>query len=228
MNPLRRARLGSRRTLFLAGVSSVAIAVSSSASARPFGTWGGTTQRRKRRRTRHRSRPSKAQQAAQNSQQSLMRATRAIQTLQAMQTQARNIAASTPSSVPNGLNPGGLVPDGGLKALGVANPVTTWVGANTPTQTTSGDKTTVNIDQTQPQALLNWQSFNVGSNTTLNFNQRGNASWSALNKVAAGASPSQILEFDQGRWQGLRNQPERHHLRRHQPDQRQHPDRLDA
>lgn len=193
MNPLRRARLGSRRTLFLAGVSSVAIAVSSSASARPFGTWGGNNAATQAATDAAQVAAQQAQQAAQNSQQSLMRATRAIQTLQAMQTQARNIAASTPSSVPNGLNPGGLVPDGGLKALGVANPVTTWVGANTPTQTTSGDKTTVNIDQTQLQALLNWQSFNVGSNTTLNFNQRGNASWSALNKVAAGASPSQIL-----------------------------------
>ncbi|WP_167355751.1 hypothetical protein, partial [Pseudomonas graminis] len=68
-----------------------------------------------------------AQQAAQNSQQSLMRATRAIQALQAMQTQARNVSASAPSTIPNGLNVGGLVPDSGLKATGIANPVTTWV-----------------------------------------------------------------------------------------------------
>ncbi len=60
------------------------------------------------------------------------------------QSAARGIAANAPSSVPNGLNVGGLVPDSGLKASGVANPVTTWVGANTPTQTTSGGQTTVN------------------------------------------------------------------------------------
>ena len=193
MNSLPRARPGSRRTLFLAGVSSVAIAVSSSASARPFGTWGVNTAATQVATDAAQVAAQQAQQAAQNSQQSLMRATRAIQALQAMQTQARNVSASAPSTIPNGLNVGGLVPDSGLKATGIANPVTTWVGANTPTQTTSGGKSTVNIDQTQPQALLNWQSFNVGTGTIVNFNQRGNASWAALNKIAAGASPSQIL-----------------------------------
>jgi filamentous hemagglutinin family protein len=134
-----------------------------------------------------------AQQTLQNTQQSLARATQAIQTMMAVQNAARNLAASAQGSVPAGLSPGGLVPDSGLAAPGVANPVTTWVGANTPTQSTSNGQITVNIDQTQPSALLNWQTFNISSNTTLKFNQQGNASWSALNKVAAGAVPSQIL-----------------------------------
>ncbi|WP_229181688.1 filamentous haemagglutinin family protein [Bradyrhizobium oropedii] len=134
-----------------------------------------------------------AQQAAQNTQASMIRATQAIQALRAAQSVARGIAASAPSTVPNGLNIGGLVPSSGLAASGVAKPVTDWVGANTPTQTTSGAQTTVNIDQTQSQALLNWQSFNVGKDTTVNFNQQGNASWAALNRVAPNVAPSQIL-----------------------------------
>jgi filamentous hemagglutinin family protein len=51
----------------------------------------------------------------------------------------------------------------------------------------------VTINQTAPQALLNWQTFNVGTNTTVDFNQQGNTSWTALNKIAASGVPSQIL-----------------------------------
>jgi len=139
---------------------------------------------------------SSAQQAAamvQQSMNSLSRATLAIQAMQAAQSAARNLAASTPNSVPSGLAIGGLVPDSGLAAPGISNPVTTWVGANTPTQTTSNGQTTVTINQTQPQALLNWQTFNVSSSTTVNFNQQGNASWLALNRIAPSGVPSQIL-----------------------------------
>lgn len=110
-----------------------------------------------------------------------------------MQSAARNLALGTPSSVPNGLAPGGLVPDSGLASPGVANPVTTWVGANTPTQTTSNGQTNVDIQQTAAQAILNWNSFNIGTHTTLNFDQQGNANWIALNRVTAGTAPSQIL-----------------------------------
>ena len=79
-----------------------------------------------------------------------------------------------------------------LAGPGVANPVTTWVGANTPTQTTSGNSTIVTIQQTQAQALLTWSSFNVGANTTLNFNQQ--PGWLAINKVNNPSGvPSQIL-----------------------------------
>ena len=126
-----------------------------------------------------------AQQATAATQQSmnaLARATQAVQAMQNAQTAARNLAASTPSNVPNGLAPGGLVPD----------PVTPWIGANTPTQTTSGNSATVTIQQTQSQALLTWSSFNVGANTTLNFNQQ--PGWLAINKVNNPSGvPSQIL-----------------------------------
>src|SRR5262249_15195114 len=64
---------------------------------------------------------------------------------------------------------------------------------NTPTQTTSNGQTVVTIQQTQPAAILNWQSFNVGANTTVNFNQQGNPTWAALNRISANGVPSQIL-----------------------------------
>ena len=187
-------RSTSRRGLLLAGVSSIAIAMGSPAAARPFGTWGGvSTAATQAAVSAAQAAAQQAQQAAQNSQASMTRAAQAIQALQAAQSVARGLAASAPSTVPNGLNAGGLVPNSGLAASGVANPVTNWVGANTPTQTSSGGQTTVNINQTQAQAVLNWQSFNVGRDTTVNFNQQGNANWAALNKIASTGVPSQIL-----------------------------------
>jgi filamentous hemagglutinin family protein len=138
-----------------------------------------------------------AQQAAAMAQQSmasLARATQAIQAMQAAQSAARSLALAAPGTVPNGLAPGGLVPDSGLSGAGMANPVSTWVGANTPTQATSSGQTIVAIQQTQSQALLNWSSFNVGKNTLVNFDQQGNANWVALNRITDPSGvPSQIL-----------------------------------
>jgi filamentous hemagglutinin family protein len=131
---------------------------------------------------------------AQQSMASLARATQALQAMQAAQSAARSLALSAPSAVPDGLASGGLVPDSGLASTGVANPISTWVGANTPIQTTSNGQTLVTIQQTGQQALLNWNSFNVGKNTTVDFNQQGNASWIALNKINDPSGvPSQIL-----------------------------------
>lgn len=184
----------SRRALFLAGVSMVAMAASSGASARPFGlTGGGAPPAPTVASGAAQDAAQQALLAARNSQQSLERATKAIQALQAAQSAARALAMNAPSNIPNGLVTGGLVPDtSGLKSPGVANPVVNWSGANTPTQTTNGGKTTVNIEQTQPTALLNWQTFNVGRDTTVNFDQKGNTTWSALNKITSNTAPSQI------------------------------------
>jgi filamentous hemagglutinin family protein len=143
-----------------------------------------------------------AQQAAQATQQSmnsLTRATQALQAMQAAQTAAHNLAASTPSNVPNGLSSGGLVPDSGLAGPGVANPVSSWTGVSTPTQSTSGNQTLVTVVQTQPNAIANWSSFNVGTNTLVYFNQSaGNTAsgnnWIILNRVTDPSGvPSQIL-----------------------------------
>ncbi len=130
-----------------------------------------------------------AAQVAQRAQQSLARATQALQAMQAAQNAARAAAQGVPHSntlnlnVPNGLTAGGLVP----------NIAAGWSGANAPTQNTSGGQVVVGIQQTAPQAILNWQTFNVGAQTTVNFNQQGNSSWVALNQIAASGVPSQIL-----------------------------------
>ena len=80
-------------------------------------------------------------------------------------------------------------------AAGTAN---LWVNANLPTQTTTGGQTTVTVQQTAQRAIMTWQQFNVGQNTTLYFDQSGGNSsngnsWIALNRIDATGSPSQIL-----------------------------------
>jgi filamentous hemagglutinin family protein len=134
---------------------------------------------------------------AANAQASLQHSLQVWQAAQAAQSAARTTAQSNPGSVPNGLVTGGLVPDSGLASPGVANPVTTWVNAKTPVQTTSNGETTVTVTQTGQQALLNWQTFNIGATTTLDFDQSAGganaANWVAINKVAPSIAPSEIL-----------------------------------
>jgi filamentous hemagglutinin family protein len=133
-----------------------------------------------------------AQLVAVQAQNQLSRVTNALQAMQTMQTAARNLALAAPSTVPAGLQTGGLVPNSGLAAPGIANQVT-WTGAQTPTQAVAAGKTTVTINQTAAQAILSWNSFNVSRDTTVNFNQQGNTNWVALNRIAASGVPSQIL-----------------------------------
>jgi filamentous hemagglutinin family protein len=73
-----------------------------------------------------------------------------------------------------------------------------WFGAQLPTQTVANGKIDVTIEQTQSKAILNWQTFNVGKNTQLTFEQSkgGNEAvqWIALNRVEdPTAKPSVIL-----------------------------------
>ncbi len=63
---------------------------------------------------------------AMQSQNELAKISSALLAVQAAQTAARNAAAAAPSTVQNGLQTGGLVPDSGLAAPGVANPVQDW------------------------------------------------------------------------------------------------------
>jgi filamentous hemagglutinin family protein len=115
--------------------------------------------------------------------------------MQSAQSSARAAALSGAENL--GLNPfTGLplsaVPDGlGLGALDLDKVVQ---GAGQPLQ--SGN--TVNIIQTESQALLHWKTFNVGRNTTLNFDQskggQDASKWIAFNKVTGiDIAPSQIL-----------------------------------
>ncbi len=129
-----------------------------------------------------------------NAQDRLARTTRSLQQLQAAQAAARQSAAAANHAgmnpltgaplpaVPDGLGPGGLDLDRVVS------------GANNPVQ--SGNNVTVR--QNESQALLHWKTFNVGRNTTLNFDQSAGGAdsgkWIALNKVTgADLAPSQIL-----------------------------------
>ncbi|NVO13521.1 MAG: filamentous hemagglutinin family protein [Rhodoplanes sp.] len=133
-----------------------------------------------------------ASAAARQSMESLARATQALKAMRDAQSAANALARSAAGTVPNGLVPGGLMP--------VANPnsttdgLTAWVGAAMPTQSTgAGGAVDVTVRQTQSNAILSWQSFNVGRATTLTFDQQGNPSWIALNRIVGTAAPSQIL-----------------------------------
>jgi large exoprotein involved in heme utilization and adhesion len=63
-------------------------------------------------------------------------------------------------------------------------------------QVVSGDASiatsgaTLNVNQTSQRAIVNWDSFNVGQDATVNFNQP-NSSASTLNRISSG-TPSQF------------------------------------
>jgi len=122
-----------------------------------------------------------AETAKVRAQDRLARTTKAVNDMRALQASAH--AAAAANTIPNGLIEGGL------------NPIVggTWTGANPATA--SGNN--VNITQTAPQALLQWRTFNVGSQTTLNFDQSAGGAdsgkWIAFNKVFdPDAKPSEI------------------------------------
>ena len=127
----------------------------------------------------------------QKAAQALSKAQAAQATAAAQATQAAQVAAALGlTKVPNGLTTGGLVPDTSLS----------WQNANAPVQTQNpaATKTTVTVTQTAKSALLYWQSFNVGSDTNLVFDQSAGLTaantWVALNRITdANAAPSQIL-----------------------------------
>jgi filamentous hemagglutinin family protein len=123
-----------------------------------------------------------------NANDILHRTTQAIQAAQAMQQTARNLSLQSSTTVPNGLGLGGLQVATGAHAG--------WQGANLPVQSVANGQVTVTIQQTASQALLNWQTFNLGKNTTAYFNQSAGGSsahtWVALNQIWD-SSPRQIL-----------------------------------
>ncbi|WP_369978650.1 filamentous haemagglutinin family protein [Xanthomonas bundabergensis] len=148
-----------------------------------------------------------ASKLAQTSLQAFQRAAQARQALDATQAAARAAAqAAQAGMVPDGLGKGGLqLPDGAIidpgavrsddPRLGQRN---VWLGARAPTQQVVGGTTQVTIQQTQKKAILNWETFNVGSRTVLQFDQSAGGSdaaqWIALNRVNdPSAAPSRIL-----------------------------------
>ncbi|MTD94380.1 filamentous hemagglutinin N-terminal domain-containing protein [Hyphomicrobium sp. xq] len=155
--------------------------------------------------------------AAKRSIDMLGRASQAIQNMRAGQDAARALAKQGVSPVPNGLHPDGLMPEGGLNGSITTNtgPTTTttydtpthWTGIEQRgtdgehpglSQTTGQDGSQVTIKQNQQRAILTWDSFNVGRETGLYFDQTaggGSAnSWIALNVLTdASTAPSSIL-----------------------------------
>jgi filamentous hemagglutinin family protein len=123
-----------------------------------------------------------------DTQASLAKAAALRQSMDAAQAAAQAAAAAAQSNVPNGLTTGGL-----QMASGATPGSTLWQGANAPTQTTANGRTEVNVQQTASQAILNWQTFNVGQTTDLSFSQQS-SSWVVLNRITdPNANPTKIL-----------------------------------
>lgn len=120
-------------------------------------------------------------------------AAQAIALQQALQKQARAAALSRASGIPDGLGEGGLKIDDSELTKG-------WNNANAPTQTVADGKTTVTIEQTAEKAILNWETFNVGKDTTVHFDQSagtdsktGKNEWAVLNRITdPTGKPSEI------------------------------------
>ncbi len=148
--------------------------------------------------------PAATDAARANAKDTLARTSKTLAAIRNLQNAARNAAirngsnhlgrnpnkpTANLSNVPNGLALGGLNPT--LDS-------TKWTGANKPVQTVKNGKTTVTIKQTTQQALLEWQTMNVGKKTTLTFDQsKGGADsgkWIAFNQIKdTSGDPTQIL-----------------------------------
>ncbi|WP_212627360.1 filamentous haemagglutinin family protein [Pseudomonas sp. PP3] len=115
----------------------------------------------------------RARQQLERSVQTLNNTVAAIAAQQAAQAAGRAAAFATVKFVPDGLGEGGLKVDTGLTQG--------WQNAKGPQQTQADGKTTVRIEQTADKAILNWETFNVGRDTTVEFAQQSN--WAALNRV---------------------------------------------
>jgi filamentous hemagglutinin len=110
------------------------------------------------------------------------------QVLQSMQSAARAAAQAAASSVPNGLTAGGLA-----VAAGATPGSALWTGADLPTQTTADGLTTVRIRQKETQANLTWDTYDIGRETRLNYEQ-ASGDWIAFNHIVdSSGNPSRIL-----------------------------------
>ncbi|WDG78479.1 filamentous hemagglutinin family protein [Pseudomonas chlororaphis] len=126
----------------------------------------------------------KANQQLQQSLSNVSNTVAAIAAQQAAQAAGRRSALVAASSIPDGLGEGGLKVDENALTKG-------WTNARNPVQTQADGKTTVSIGQTADKAILNWETFNVGRNTTVDFQQQ--ADWAVLNRVNdPQARPSEI------------------------------------
>jgi filamentous hemagglutinin family protein len=125
--------------------------------------------------------PQGQQQAAnaqlQKSIDNLAQAARGIAWQQGLQAAQRQKLLGDPSSMPN-------VPNGlGVGGLDTGSLASSWVNANAPTQTTDANgNIVVDIQQTGDKAIANWNTFNVGRNTIVQFDQ-ASSDWAILNRI---------------------------------------------
>ena len=129
----------------------------------------------------------RSQEQLQRSLVNLNRTAAMIAAQQSAQAAARQAALNGASAVPDGMAEGGLKVD--------RNPLTAgWENAKALTdksQAQVNGRTVVTVEQTGERAILNWETFNVGRQTTVAFKQE--ASWAVLNRVNdPKARPSQI------------------------------------
>lgn len=154
--------------------------------------------------------PQQALQASKPSIQNLGRAASVIAAQVAAQQAAA--AAGAAATVPNGLAAGGLQVAPGVsfakdgngnlvsQSANTSNSVL-WINAYGPQQSVdSSGHVNVDVKQTGQNAVLTWQTMNVGKQTTLNFDQSGGAqtnganNWVVLNRINdPSGAPSQIL-----------------------------------
>ena len=134
------------------------------------------------------------EQATARSQRSVANLARAAEAIaSARSAQSAAAAIGSGASVPNGLVAGGL-----QVAAGVGSDPTLWQNAELPTQVTEGASTLVTVEQTDSRAILTWDSFNVGAQTTLHIDQSAGTTtdnsndWVALNRVTGSVDGSKI------------------------------------
>ncbi|MDE0854823.1 MAG: filamentous hemagglutinin N-terminal domain-containing protein, partial [Nevskia sp.] len=176
------------------GTAGTGAAGSSSAVSSGTATVGGVTTAQQ------------AERQAQHSMNDLLNALSAIRAAQFAQSVAAQAAVKGPNNLGKDPNhPGQMLPDvpdgigvGGLQIATGADGTPVIQGAGAPTA--NAGNTVVTVDQNAPKAILTWQTFNVGKNTTLVFDQSagtqkdGSNSWVALNRVLdPTAHPAQIL-----------------------------------
>ena len=196
-----------------------ALSLGSASVAHASGAWWVGADVAKQTRTLRQNSPGlSAQTAAEQRRQATQQLRRSVDNLNRVageagaiaQAQARQTAAwqkerNRPAQAgdsPDGLTQGGLWDK---DANGQALP---WIGVSDKRAVASNaqGKTTVTVEQTQAKAILDWDTFNIGRNTEVVFDQATYANaaarsgartaqseWAVLNRVVgASAKPSQI------------------------------------
>ncbi|WP_375595219.1 filamentous hemagglutinin family protein [Algihabitans albus] len=193
VSSVKSRRLSSRVPL-LAGISMIAlVAASAVAEAGPLRRAASPVDAAQAALSQSNAAAQAAARAGVRTQGALRRATKAMSAMAAAQSAARELALTAPSAVPNGLRAGGLVVAPGAVPGPTDGGSGLWQGAELPRELVVDGRHEVTVEQTEQKAILTWESFNVGRDTTLSFDQEA-SNWIALNRVMdSNTAPSRIL-----------------------------------